>query len=105
MKKKTPLAETLTALLEQKRLTMKEAARLAKIPRSSLQGWCHGTSPSNFQEVKRLADVLGCSLQFLLLGHNDTDPRIEERQRELVFEGLCVLRLEKIVLPGTGNNE
>ena len=105
MRKRSVLAETLRALLEQKRLTIKELSQRSRVPRSTLQEWANGASPLNLQELKRVSDCLGCSFEYLALGRNDTDPRLEELRREKVFEGLCILRLEKVVLPGTGAKE
>ena len=105
MKGSTPLAETLTALLEERRMTVKELAKKSGVARSTLGSWKAGSGPASLLDLKRVSNALGVSFEFLCLGRNDTDPRIEERKRELIFEGLCVMRLEKVVLPGTGAKE
>lgn len=85
--------------MKAKGYTIRELAKLAKVPRSTLGDWLSGTTPTDFFAVKRVAIELGVSLSFLLIGEADHEiPQTDltELGTEIVFDGIAELRLVRI---------
>lgn len=68
MPPKETLATRLKDLLAQQKLTIVEAAKKARIPKTTLHNWTLGTTPTDFEMLERLAEILNTDLNFLLLG-------------------------------------
>ncbi len=67
-------SKRLRRLMEEKGLTIREAAKAVEVPISTLDGWRSGATPEDFEAVQRLAHLLGVTLSFLLVGKDDTRP-------------------------------
>lgn len=63
----------LIELMDMRRMTVREAAEAAGVAVSSLQNWRAGHQPSNFKAIKKkLAEALGTTLEYLLIGDTGT---------------------------------
>lgn len=67
-------SKTLAALMAEKGIGVREAARAAGIAPSTLINWRGGALPEDFQAVKRLAEFLGTTFSYLLTGEDDSRP-------------------------------
>ena len=73
-KDNAPFSKILRALMAEKGMKIREAARIAGVSPSTISAWCSGASPESFVGVKALAKALGVSLSFLLTGEEDNKP-------------------------------
>ena len=71
----TPFAKILRALMAEKHLTVREAARIAGVGPSTVDDWRAGAVPEDYFAVKRLAQHLGVTLTFILTGEEDDRDR------------------------------
>ena len=69
--KPTTFAKNLKALASEKKMTIRELAKLAGVSPSTINDWQSGTSPENYLAVKNLAKALNVSFSFLLTGEYD----------------------------------
>jgi transcriptional regulator with XRE-family HTH domain len=66
---KMNLKYQLRYFLDQREMSASQLAKKAKIPKQSLSGWLSGSNPRDVRQVKKVADVLGVSVDHLLFGH------------------------------------
>jgi transcriptional regulator with XRE-family HTH domain len=69
---KMNLKNQLRYFLDQREMSASQLAKKAKVPKQSLSGWLSGSNPRDVRQVKRVADVLGVTVDHLLFG-NGTD--------------------------------
>jgi transcriptional regulator with XRE-family HTH domain len=62
------LKNQLQNYLAKREMTAALLARKAGIPKQSLSGWLAGSNPRDVRQVKRVAEVLGVSLDHLMFG-------------------------------------
>ena len=62
------LKAQLTFYLRHRGLTASELARKASVSKQVVSLWLAGSRPKNIEQVKRVADVLGVSLDNLMFG-------------------------------------
>lgn len=93
------LAHRLQRLLKERNLTARSAARAIDCPQSTLAGWLHGATPTNFKGLKRLAEHLGVSFTYLLTGELDEPVSPVELLEPdgPPLEGLFDVKLRKVV--------
>jgi transcriptional regulator with XRE-family HTH domain len=84
------------SLMKEKRLGVREAARIAKLPSSTIMGWKTGRAPRDFVALKRLAKALGTTLSFLLTGENDSAANDALVRGEVVFEGYAYVKIQRL---------
>lgn len=68
------ISKQLNILITDKDLTIAKVARLAKIPKQTLHNWSVGQSPRKIADVKKVADVLGVSVDYLCFGDAEKVP-------------------------------
>src|SRR2546430_15280118 len=78
---KLPFGRILSALIRRRGLTLKQTAESAQVGTSVVQGWLSGANPHDLWAVYRLAEHLGVSFQYLLLGRSSK--ALEEGPPEL----------------------
>ncbi len=98
------LASVLTRTLEERGLTLKELAVLAKLKPSTLSGWKNGVSPRSLEEVRTCARALGISMEKLLFDEQPEYLELEDLMREQVFDGFLKVRIERVISK-TGNKK
>ena len=67
----TPFSKILRSLLAERKMKIREAARIAGVAPSTISAWCADGRPENFTAVKKLAKALGVSFTYLLTGEED----------------------------------
>ena len=80
-------------------------ASLAKIPRSTMAAWSAGQMPTDLAAVKRLAQVTGHSVHFVLWGCEDELGSTKSAREQLLLDELfsgrfeVELKVKKIIEP------
>ncbi len=94
------LKNQLKTYIKERNLTATELCRRAKVPRSTLTEWLSGRSPKDMRKLKRVADVLEISIDWLCYG-NGLEPKatIED------FENLLNLGTYELVLRKINRNK
>ncbi len=74
-KRESQFRKILTNLMDEKGVSIREAARIADVAPSTIAGWRSGRNPDNFEAVLRLSKHFGVGLAFLLTGdHGGAQP-------------------------------
>lgn len=68
---KSAFTRNLNALMQEREMTIAQAAKIAQVPHSTLGDWKAGTHPEDFAAAHRLANYFNVSLAFLLTGQED----------------------------------
>lgn len=71
---KDSFAQRLKKLLSEKDISLRKAAKIAEVSPGTLTNWTSNGTPKDFKAVKKLADALGTSMSFLLIGEDDSRP-------------------------------
>lgn len=92
-----------------KSLTVREAAEVAGVSPSTIQGWREGSMPTDFDAVRKLAERLGVTLGFLLTGYEDKKaqmPSVNQVFKDggTVFDGYLEVHVKRLV-PRVNNYE
>lgn len=101
-RKKTPFADNLTSLMEEKSIGVREAAKIAGVSPSTISEWRNGSHPDDYIAVKKLAKALGTTLSFLLTGEDDNKvevPAISEVFTDGgdLFNGFAEIRIKRLI--------
>jgi transcriptional regulator with XRE-family HTH domain len=106
-----PFGQILTALMEEKDMGVREAARVAGVGASTIVSWRGGALPEDYQAVKRLAATLGTTLSYLLTGEDETRPAgfapaISEVFRDggALFDGYAKITIQRLI-PKDGKSD
>ena len=93
--------------MAEKGMTIRQAASLAGVGSSTIDGWRGGALPEDYSAVKRLAKGLGVSFSFLLTGEEDRDqlglPSVTEVFEDggALFDGYAKITIQRL-LPRKG---
>ncbi|MBI4402648.1 MAG: helix-turn-helix transcriptional regulator [Deltaproteobacteria bacterium] len=94
----------LVALMDEKGMTVRKAAKIADVGSSTIDSWRRGAQPGNYLAVKKLARALGTTMSFLLTGEDESRPNgitpsVAEAfsDGELVFDGYARVRIQQLV--------
>jgi hypothetical protein len=89
------LSDTLSALIKEKRLTLREVAEKCGV-------WQSGRAPKNPIQVAKVADCLGVSMYWLLFGTEDKQGLgvVEKIIRDEVFTGNFQISVKRIRIQG-----
>lgn len=79
--------DRLKKLIEKNKLSATELARRAGVPRSNVQSWLTGSSPS-IDQLGRVAQVLGITVDELYFGH---------KQESVVDDEVYLISIRKVV--------
>ena len=99
---KLPFSKNLISLMQERGITIREAAKLAGVSHSTIDSWRSGRSPEDFIAVQKLATSLGTTLSFLLTGVNDNSYKnhtITEvfEEGEVIIDGYARLTIKKLI--------
>ncbi len=92
----------LAILIESRVMTAAELSRRAKVPKQSISGWLSGSKPRDFEQVKRVADVLGVSLEELLFHSGVPNKKADTSELEKLvlgddwYSGVFEIRVRRI---------
>lgn len=100
----------LLAVLKEKNLSNRAAAKMISIAPSVLDAWIRlGSSPADLKLVKMLADKLDVDFCWLLTGERDTKKgtvSIAEVFQELpYFDGYARIRIDRLMPRARGNSD
>ena len=62
------LSRMLASLIKRKGITITSLSRLTQVPLQTLHGWLQGNEPKSLRQVKKVADHLNVSLDYLCFG-------------------------------------
>lgn len=96
-----PISKRLTRLMEEKSLTIRKAAELSGTAPSNISNWLSGSSPTDFQALKRLADALDVTVGYILLGYDENkavrEMTIDDMYcKEEIFDGLVEIKIKRL---------
>lgn len=99
------LAPSLTALMKEQRLSLREVSKGCGVPTSTLSEWQSGRSPKNPVQVAKVAEFLGVSLHRLLFGVEDSRGlgAIEKIITDDLFKGTFEITLKRVKFPKEGS--
>lgn len=95
-------SQRLVRLMGYRNLSVRRAASIAGVPRSTIQDWRSGVHPTDFMAVQRLARALETTLSFLLTGDDETRlpnaPSIIEAfiDEGLIFDEYCQVQIRRL---------
>ena len=78
-------AYLLLSLREKFNLTQDEVARKTGISRSTLAGYEAGARNPKYEALRKLADLYGVTVEYLLKGNEDLDEQAEENTDKLIL--------------------
>lgn len=81
-------SEVLARLLEAKAMSIRELSRQTDIPQRTLTEWARqGSKPSDVISLKKLADFLAVSVDYLLFGVEPKPTKVEDLEGLFTLDG------------------
>lgn len=96
-------SKRLSLLIEESGLTLRAVSEASNVPLTTIANWKTGTAPTDFDAVKRLAEVFDVSFSFMMLGYdeptNNRAPRVEDALTDggELFDGFCQVTIRRLV--------
>ncbi len=95
------LKQQLKFYLEHREVSASQLARKAKVPKQSISGWLAGSNPRDIRQIKRVADVLGVTIDHLMFGSGEDSQQSKAKSFDALidgewFSGLFEVRLRRI---------
>lgn len=93
----------LTKLMDEKEISIREAAKIAGVGHSTISSWRSGASPDNFIAIMKLAKGLGVTFSYLLTGEDDTrpdnPPSVSEvfSEGDFLFDGFAKITIQRLI--------
>lgn len=89
------IAHVLKHLMNQKGLTFKELSKLSGVPISTLKTWSAGVEPKSFSAARKVARILGVTVEHLVFGTSDkTELSLQDLLTTQLFSGWCKVSIE-----------
>ncbi len=101
----------LSRLMSERKLTVRALGAKTNVSASTLQDWRSGASPTDFEAVKVLADALGVSFEFLLLGKESQSRKGEMTVTECfrdggsLFDGYAKITIQRLIPRSEGETD
>ncbi len=93
--------ERLRAVLKEKKVSLRRAAKIADVSPSVLDSWTSGSTPKDLYAVKRLADNLGVSFSWLVIGEREENQSMatvaEIFDETPYFDGYARIRIDRLI--------
>ena len=105
--KGSTFGKTLRSLLDEKGITLRDAAKIAGVSASTIDDWCAGSTPADYLAVSRLANQLGVNFEFLLTGRAPKSQSVLSSVAEVfedggaLFDGYAKITIQRLVPRGT----
>lgn len=87
------IARNIKNHISAEKLSLSDFAKKVHIPASTLHGWLNGATPKNIQDIKKVADYFGISVDELCFGEKMKDVKrtnikvlIEDQEFELILK-------------------
>lgn len=90
--------------MDEKRISIRKTAAAAGVSPSTIDDWRSGTTPTDYYAVRKLAQRLGVSFEWLLTGEggvqNNRSPSITElfENGGVLFDGYAKVTIQKLKL-------
>lgn len=95
--KSIPFSHKLRSIMTQRKLTVRDTAKLAGVSPSVIQSWMSDAVPHDLEAVSRLADALNLGFKELILGDNENNSRLVFNLAENdCFEARCTIYLSEL---------
>ena len=98
-----PFAKNLSALLEERGITVRDAARKIGVSPSTIVDWKSGVSPTDYEAVRKLSKLLGVTMCYLLTGfeegYTSNPPPISSvfEPGQILFDGIASIKIIALV--------
>ena len=97
-------AQNLKKILEERKISQADAARLAGIKRSTINDWLAGTNPQDLQAVQKLSTAINCDFQWLVTGTISPKQQPEDLslnqlfdiETDASFSGIYIIEAKKL---------
>ncbi len=102
-KSDSSFSNRLVALMTERGLTLRDAAKISGVSLSTVQSWRSGSIPHDWMAVKKLADTLGTSLSYLLTGIDEARsgmiPSVSQVFGDggLLFDGFAKITIQRLI--------
>jgi transcriptional regulator with XRE-family HTH domain len=93
----------LIQLMDEKGMSIREAAKIAGVGHSTISSWRSGASPDNFVAVMKLAKALGVTFSYLLTGIDESrpnnPPNVSEvfNEGDFLFDGFAKITIQRLI--------
>ena len=74
------LSSNLRKLMKEKFLTTKSLSAEIEIPEGTIKTWLSGSAPRSLEDVRRVAQFLNVSFEFLIFGNEESLERLNNRK-------------------------
>lgn len=89
------IGHVLKHLMNEKKLTFKKLSELSGVPISTIKTWSAGVEPKSFAAARKVARVLGVSVEYLVFGATDKNQlSLQEILTTQLFSGWCKVTIE-----------
>jgi transcriptional regulator with XRE-family HTH domain len=99
----SPFARILVTLMDERKMTVREAGEIAGVGHSTIVSWRSGSLPEDFRAVRALAKKLGVSFSYLLTGEDDSRPDGAPLVSEVfqdggvIFDGYAKISIQRLI--------
>ena len=95
---KLKIAQTLSYILDSRRLTIKEISKATGVPMSSISGWKKDNRSPHAEQAAKVARHLGVTVHYLLFGEEDHEEPLQKILKEDFFSGTFEITVKKVKL-------
>ena len=89
------IASVIKHLMSEKKLTFKKLSELSHVPVSTIKTWSAGVEPKSMVAARKVARVLGVSVEYLVFGQVDqSQPSLQDLLTTQLFSGWCKVTIE-----------
>jgi transcriptional regulator with XRE-family HTH domain len=90
-------ATTLKKVMEEKHLTGVKLSKMLGVSNKTISDWLGGRSPRNLDDVKKCADTLGVSLNYLLFAEEEQKGTLADLlEKTEIHTGMYEISIKKI---------
>lgn len=89
------IGHVLKYLMNERGLTFRRLSELSSVPMSTIKTWSAGVEPKSFSAARKVARVLGVSVEHLVFGTTDkTQMTLQDVLTTQLFSGWCKVSIE-----------
>ena len=92
------IGETLSILMKQKRITLKELSTATGVSSSTLHEWKSNRKPKDPAQVQAVACYLGVTMHHILFGCEDPNETIQQIIKQDIFSGVFEINIKRVKL-------
>lgn len=89
------IGHVLKHLMNERKLTFKKLSDASGVPVSTIKTWSAGVEPKSLAHARKVARVLGVSVEYLIFGNTEGNgPKLEDFLTTQLFSGWCKVTIE-----------